>query len=224
MTQTPLNILVAEDTIQHQDSARELLSGHNLDIVGTYKEAIKLLGDNERFYNVVLTDLFLPWSQTPEYPIHNKPDEATEPRAVGYPLAMFALGRGVPNVGIVSMANHHDGAMAATTDDLGNYFSHISDGDNGIDCIGNYPLMQGSQNLWFFNAAENAPYLTIVASYKNRSKNWKAALEVMLGQRRLFTREDSNKLMQNEMDLSWKIENPEDRVVAEKKFIDELWR
>ena len=222
-----LNILIAEDTVEHQENARELLSGHNLDVVGTYKEAIKLLGDRDRVYNAVLTDLFLPWSRTPKYPIHNKPDEAMEPRAVGYPLAMFALARGVPNVGIVSIANHHDGAMAATTDDFRYDFDYIKGGSPGMDYVGNYPLLRGSPNLWFFNAAERAPYLTVGIEYEDRRKNWKAALEVMLEQRRPFTREDSNKLAQYESSMQWQ-ENkdlpPEERIAAEQRFIDDLWK
>ena len=34
------------------------------------------------------------------------------------------------------------------------------------------------------------PYLTVASSCENRQKDWKAALEVMLGQRRPFTRDD----------------------------------
>ena len=223
MTNEKLNILVAEDTIKHQESARELLSAHTLDVVGTYKEAIKLLGDKDRLYHAVLTDLFLPWSQMPAYPLKNKPEEAMEPRAVGYPLAMFALARGVPHVGIVSLANHHEGAMAATTDDFRECFDYIKTGNSGICYVGNCPLLQGSQNLWFFNASERAPFLTVAAKYEDRRKNWIAALEVMLGQRRPFTREDSDKLDEKESEL-FGIKNPEERIIAEQRFIDELWR
>lgn len=89
----------------------------------------KRLGVSEissKQYDVVLTDLFIPWYLFPEYPLSSlsdpfndaQIDEVTTPQALGYPLAMVALAAGVQYVGIVTDANHHTGVMAASTDDI----------------------------------------------------------------------------------------------------------
>lgn len=113
-----LEILVVEDTVEHIERAKRLQEVHNVTVVGTYKEGVCEIGTKQ--YDVVLTDLFMPWFCFPQYPLSNpeRRDEVTTPQALGYPLAMVALAAGVQYVGIVTDANHHTGAMAASTDDV----------------------------------------------------------------------------------------------------------
>ncbi len=161
MTQTQmekkLEVLVVEDTKEHIDNALKLREeGYTVDVVVNYRGAISAI--KKKNYDVVLTDLFFPWAEGADYPLTpgDKKDreDAITPQALGYPLAMVAIAAGVPYVGIVTDANHHNGVMAATTDQLGH-------------CEEPYKLIPG---------AGNVPQLRM---FVTDSKDWAEALRFL---------------------------------------------
>ncbi len=135
-------------------------------IVSTYKQGVAEISSKQ--YDVVLTDLFMPWALFPKYPLSALSDETsnakrrevvTTPQALGYPLAMVALAAGVQYVGIVTDANHHTGVMAASTDEVSPSDAHSAP----MKIVGN----QGGAQLRFFREGR---------------KDWGYALKVLLGE------------------------------------------
>lgn len=152
-----LEVLVVEDTLKHIERAKRLQEVHNVTVVGTYKEGVHEIG--KRQYDVVLTDLFIPWYLFQTDPLNSR-NQVITPQALGYPLAMVALAAGVQYVGIVTDANHHKGAMAASTDDVSPQDAYKAP----MKIIGN----KGEAQLRFF---------------KDEKKNWEYALKVLLGEK-----------------------------------------
>ena len=153
-------MLVVEDTPEHIERARALQGDYNITVVGTYKGAVKAIARGE--YDVILTDLFIPWHTEAVDPLNpNNPEmrlEAVTPRALGYPLAMVALAAGVHYVGIVTDANHHTGVMAASIgDDVLHYGNLIPQ-----EVLGN----------------EKSAQLRV---FYDERKNWGYAIKVLLG-------------------------------------------
>lgn len=184
----PLHILVVDDDLRNLEAAREQFREHELVTAETYLQAVQRI--DEKSLDVVLTDLFFPWSDGPKYPIHHRPDEATAPVAAGYPLSLYALGKGVKYVAIVSMANHHDGAMAATTDTFKRLWRS---GD--VQLAANYPVLRGAQNLWFMNASEYSPFTSRDPKTKDKTKDWRAVLDVLVGERKPFDHDAQVEMM-----------------------------
>jgi CheY-like chemotaxis protein len=110
------HILVIEDTSKHQASAKILLAGHQLTVIGSYAEAMELLGKNR--YEVVLSDLYLPMSaQT----LSDKAFELGKLVPYGLLLALAAARRDAKYVAVATDLNHHADALAAAFD---HFFSH----------------------------------------------------------------------------------------------------
>jgi CheY-like chemotaxis protein len=124
MTNEKLEILVVEDKELNQKSARWLLRDHNVDVVGDYDQAIRMLvgvEDGESTprdlsgrtskYGVVLSDLMFPLGG------NGMPCRDTlREQPLGYSLAFIASRLQVPEVAILTAMNHHDGPIAATFD------------------------------------------------------------------------------------------------------------
>jgi len=118
-----LEILVVEDTPLHQESAKALLAGHNVQIVETFDEAVEYLvggsnyapaKDKKKHYDVVLTDMFLP--QGKGICQADTTNSATELHPFGYSLALMACQEGTPYVGVLSHGNHHKNPIAYALD------------------------------------------------------------------------------------------------------------
>ena len=114
MENKKMEILVVEDTEKHQEAARVLLKEYSTDIVSTFDEAMALLAgagaiEKEKEYDVVLTDLFYTQGQGR---MQSNRSLANEQMPFGFPLALIAVSRKVPYIGIVTDANHHDHPMA----------------------------------------------------------------------------------------------------------------
>lgn len=161
-----LEVLVVEDTEKHIERAKKLQEICNVTVVSTYQKGVTEISSKQ--YDVVLTDLFMPWYLFQKYPLESddQMDEVRTPQALGYPLAMIALAAGVQYVGIVTDANHHKGAMAASTDDVSPQDAYSAP----MKIIGN----QGGAQLRFF---------------KDEKKNWDYALKVLLGDKAPYNEE-----------------------------------
>ena len=119
MEDKKLEVLIVDDNLNQRKAAERQFStadakkGYNLTIAETYQSAVNTIRKNK--YDALLTDLFFPFGSNEmgeTYPISK--EQAAKPEALGYPLALEALANGIKNIGIVSMVNHHDGAMAAS--------------------------------------------------------------------------------------------------------------
>jgi CheY-like chemotaxis protein len=130
--QKPLEILIVEDNERHIQIALEELEGHNVTIAKTYREAARMLGvacdggecqeDMAKQFDMLLTDLFIPYSDRQEGPCH----VTTEPRPLGTYLMLMGVARKIPYIALVTDTNHHaceegaavDGLQAMTYDGL----------------------------------------------------------------------------------------------------------
>lgn len=80
---------------------------------GSRDEEIK----NPKGYSYLLTDLNFPRGDSnPTY--YQQHEDRQVPQPLGYPLAFIATEIGIPKIGIYTDTNHHQGSMAATSDDL----------------------------------------------------------------------------------------------------------
>jgi len=115
-----MKILVVEDKQMHRDSARETLQGHDLAIVESFDEAMRLLEDKTDF-EVVLTDMMMPMSRKTLAPeAFNRGEQVP----YGFVIALRAALMGAKFVAMVTDTNHHKGAMSAAIDCLGSGYYH----------------------------------------------------------------------------------------------------
>lgn len=108
---TGKRVLVVDDGFGNRLAAEKLFAANNqLTIVASYHEAIKLLKSSE--FDIVLTDLLLP---TELKTLGGQGLDAVGALGqYGTAVALQAICRGVPEVLIVSLGDHHhDGAIAA---------------------------------------------------------------------------------------------------------------
>ena len=117
-----MKILVIEDKQMHQESAQQTLVGHDVTIVSSYDEAVKLMNKNyypssaSNFnFDAVLTDMNLPMSHQTLVPEAFSVDEQVP---YGFVLALMAANCGAKYVAMVTDTNHHKGAMSAALDNL----------------------------------------------------------------------------------------------------------
>ena len=162
-TQTkPLEILVVEDNMAQQEavkrqfSSKEVKRNYHLTIVNSYQSAEEAIMAHK--YDAVLTDLFMPFGKNAKgntYPLNE--DQSMKPEALGYPLALKALAQGIKNGCIVSIVNHHDGAMAAS-------YERVADSPRFTKICDNF-------------------YVGFITDYpKNpNDKDWLSVLEIVLG-------------------------------------------
>lgn len=112
-----MKILVVEDTPKHQQAAAETLVGHDLTVVGCYREAVDLLSMGE--FEVVLLDLMIE-VQSPFPALGPNGDQYIGlEMPLGFPLALLAAEKGAKFVAVVTDANHHDHPMSSSLDPIG---------------------------------------------------------------------------------------------------------
>jgi len=139
MNKDKLRILVVEDNEWHQEQARRQLQAHSLTVVGTYVEAVEHLRLDRKTYRefeeevfvkknssyskpevefeVLLTDLHIPFAKNPVYPIPG--DKFTgKPQGLGYGLVILGALQNLPYIGLLSHVNHHHNEFAASIDEF----------------------------------------------------------------------------------------------------------
>jgi CheY-like chemotaxis protein len=178
-----MNILVVEDTPKHQESARQLLCDHNVDIVTAFDYAMDKLGgtrgEPETKYDAVLSDLLMPQGRGD---VQGEKWMASEQMAFGFPIALIAAQKGIPYVAIVSDMNHHKHPMAYTLDFLnkrmqidGTRFQTF--GESSLSRA--YPMTDGTISLecpYELPQDQRQGYVTVGSGFKS-VKNWKGVLE-----------------------------------------------
>jgi len=107
-----MKILVLDDSAKHQFSAKGLLKGHDLKVVGTYDEAEGLLGAEK--FDAFLGDLMLPASSKTLSPDFYS--LAGQEMPLGTILALLAMKNGVKYVAVLTDANHHSHPASAAFD------------------------------------------------------------------------------------------------------------
>lgn len=107
-------ILIVEDKPKHIISIMEQLSEfeRQLTIESTFADAAGEL--RKRSYDVVISDLYIPYSHSPQYPISEV--FTGDPQPLGSFLVIDALMRGVPYVSLITDTNHHSGEVPAAVD------------------------------------------------------------------------------------------------------------
>ncbi len=106
-----MKVLVIEDKLMHQNSARETLAGHDLTVVDSFAKAIEVL-TKEKF-EAVLTDMNLPMSKMA---LHDEAFNPSEQVSYGFVLALLAAKHGAKYIAMLTDTNHHKGAMSAAID------------------------------------------------------------------------------------------------------------
>jgi CheY-like chemotaxis protein len=126
-----MRILVVEDKLKHQDSARRTLDGHDLTVVTTYDAALDLMKRDKLPlpFDVALLDLMMPMS--PRTLAGGVYDPAKQ-EPYGFVLALRAASLGIPKIAVVTDTNHHKGAMSAALDVLG--YCRKGDRDSDWNC------------------------------------------------------------------------------------------
>jgi CheY-like chemotaxis protein len=174
-----LDILVVEDMPVHQEAASEQLGvDHNLEVVGSFDEAVDLFVGERNFYgkkkeehnyDMLLTDLMFPQGRGD---CQTDKSKAREVQPFGYVLAMIAAKKGIPNIAIVTDGSHHNGGMVYAMDFFDPY-----------NCTEPYfrqePLLIGSGRVLFINQGveiDNDLY-----NGGKGQKNWKIALKRLIG-------------------------------------------
>ncbi|MCF7815804.1 MAG: hypothetical protein K9M10_02705 [Candidatus Pacebacteria bacterium] len=169
-----LNILVIEDNVAHQQAAQEQLSEHNLTIVGSFPEALRILGSYsfvrigkegytyEGNFDVVLTDMEMPVCRLDNLDRSVVKDISAP---YGLVLALRAAQVGVKYVAMITDTNHHQGAMSNALDMVtGAYWSH-----------GGGMFQIGQSKVLFAHAETKANTENV------RVKQWHEALKLLLG-------------------------------------------
>ena len=105
-------ILVIDDTVRHQESAKRLLAGHHLTVASDYEEAMKLMAKGE--FEVVLSDLYMPMSQTAS--LGTSAYKPWELVPYGLLLSIEAAKCGAKFVAVATDLNHHADPIAAAFD------------------------------------------------------------------------------------------------------------
>lgn len=110
-------ILVVEDTLEHQESAKKTLAGHEVTVVSTFREAMNQSGE----FDVVLTDMTFPIELGGAY----NPRLATGGEGIiahyGFVIALMAALRGAKYIAMITDTSHHAGAMSAALDFIGTH-------------------------------------------------------------------------------------------------------
>jgi hypothetical protein len=101
-----MRILVIEDSPANQQSARDTLSEHELTIVGSYDEAMKILQGKQKF-DVVFTDLMMPAGMAGVNGDGKKWEGTLMPMGFGL-LLLAVIVSGAKYVGLVSDPSRHD--------------------------------------------------------------------------------------------------------------------
>lgn len=131
-----MKVLVIDDSVINQESARQSLAGHDLTVVGNTVDAQALLRGENFDFDAVLTDLLMPLPVAQAYraaegycsPFGSGAtcvsiEACKGEHPVGLMFALTAAARGAKFVAVVSNASHHAHPVAAQLD----YFSWIDE-------------------------------------------------------------------------------------------------
>jgi CheY-like chemotaxis protein len=114
-----MKILVVEDKQIHQQSARDTLVGHDVTIIDSFDEAMRLLVAGS--FEVVLTDMMMPMSRkTLARDLYDP--EVQVP--YGFVIALRAALCGAKFVAMLTDTNHHKSAISAALDHIGGASYH----------------------------------------------------------------------------------------------------
>jgi len=114
---SPLKILVVEDSHKHREAAKKQLAGHNVEIVVNFDDAVNVLTTRGHEFDVVLTDMLMPKGGTSC--MGEKGMEHLFVQAgYGFAIAWVAVSNGISHVAILSDASHHDHPMSWAMDFL----------------------------------------------------------------------------------------------------------
>lgn len=115
-----LNILLVEDTLENQESARIQLSDHKVTIVSTFEATVEMI--STRQFDVVLTDVMLPGEA---HGVSGSNPEVGKDTPYGLVIAHMASARDIP-VHMVTDLNHHSSPIAWSLDQLLNVEGPVS--------------------------------------------------------------------------------------------------
>lgn len=115
-----LNILLVEDTLENQESARIQLRDHNVTILSTFEATVEMISTKQ--FDVVLTDVMLPGEA---HGVSGSNPEVGKDTPYGLVIAHMASARGIP-VRMVTDLNHHSSPIAWSLDQLLNVEGPVS--------------------------------------------------------------------------------------------------
>lgn len=113
-----MKILVIDDTVAHQQSARQTLKGHDLTVVGGHDEALEVLSTytTKPYWDAVLSDLLMPAGRNAQ----GGPgmQYIGQEMPIGWSLAIQAAILGAKFVAVATDMNHHHHPASAMLDGL----------------------------------------------------------------------------------------------------------
>ena len=114
-----MKVLVIDDKVQHQESARTILAqdGHEAIVVGSYDEAIDILVPGNGF-DAVLSDMMMPMSPRD---LGRGIYDSNKQMPYGFVLALRAAAAGAKYVAVVTDTNHHADPISAALDRIGGF-------------------------------------------------------------------------------------------------------
>lgn len=140
-----LRILVIEDTLKHQTSARIGLARHKLKVATGYEEAMKILGSEK--FDVVLTDLQMPMSSRT---LGSDAFKLGQLVPYGIMLMIEAAHQGAMRVAVVTDLNHHADWLSAAFD----HFRYLVQIDGAKVLMMHSPMRQDADGEWVKDWAE----------------------------------------------------------------------
>lgn len=188
-----MNILVIDDSTNHQQAARQVLGEHNLTVVESYDGALKLLANEDDggklllpYWDAVLCDLLMPAGRSAQGDKGLK--YVGQEMPVGWSLAITAALRGAKYVAVVTDMNHHHHPASAMLDAMTNmifnlhgakalFTNHVRmvgiEGTQGIcmDCLGEGTKFNGS------NTYQCCTCRGTKSTYAEKGKDWAEILD-----------------------------------------------
>ncbi len=176
-----MKILVIDDSSVHQQSARQTLKDHDLTVVGSYDEAVRLMGQDFKVgskygqvFDAVLTDLMLPAGMGGLGGAGSEFDGQEMP--MGFGLALLAvLYSGAKMVAVVTDLNRHVHPASRLLDLLIGRHESPSVNSHGRPKF----LMNGAV-VGFYNSGHRK--LQVTGSDGSIGKNWGAVLANLVGE------------------------------------------
>jgi CheY-like chemotaxis protein len=171
-----LKILVIDDNPVHRQSAHQTLEGHDLTVVGSYDEALKLMGcyfpgfqNNRQMFDAVLTDLMMPagmggsGGDGAQYIGQEMP--------IGLPLVLIAvLHSGAKYLAVVTDTNRHAHPVSWAIDML---IGRDDDGFRGE--LARPKFTMNNAVVGFYNSGHSA-LRVLIAGSDQQGKHWGAVL------------------------------------------------
>lgn len=164
-----MKILVIDDSVANQESAKSQLAEHDLTVVSTYDDGLELVRDKDLkcHFDVVLADLLMPASSRQINPNGKGVHLIGQEMPVGIFLALSAATNGAKYVAVLTDSSHHAHPASACLDAFYGY----GEAKPVPFTVGGAVMLLSNTRAWVDEVGENQPV---------RAKNWKKLLDYLI--------------------------------------------